>query len=122
HCKNYYVRVANEVHSGADGKHCLDKIVAKIKAHGHGKKYDCVTGVSGGVDSTMVVYTLKKLGLRPLVVYLDNGWNTELANEHIKSRLDVLNIDLHTTMVNWEEFKNLATFKSCGMAKEKAPL
>ena len=107
YCKNYYVRVANEVHSGEDGKRRLDEIVAKIKAHGRGKKYDCITGVSGGVDSTMVIYTLNKLGLRPLIVHLDNGWNSELANENVKRILDILNIDLHTTVVDWEEFKDL---------------
>lgn len=107
HCKNYYVRVANEVYSGKEGKHRLDEIVAKIKAHGHGKEYDCVTGVSGGVDSTMVIYTLNKLGLRPLVIHLDNGWNTALANENVKRMLNILNIDLHTTVVDWEEFKDL---------------
>ena len=122
HCKNYYVRVSNEVYSGENGKRRLNEIVAKIKAHGHGKQYDCITGVSGGVDSTMVIYTLKKLGLRPLVVHFDNGWNTELANANVKRMLDILNIDLHTTVADWEEFKNLVTFKSCGMAKEKAPL
>ena len=107
HCKNYYVRVTNEVHSGAEGKRLLNEIVARIKAHGHGKKYDCVTGVSGGVDSTMVIYTLNKLGLRALVVHLDNGWNTVLANENIKRMLDILKIDLHTTVVDCGEFKDL---------------
>ena len=107
HCRNYYVRVANEVHSGAKGKHRLDELVARIKAHGHGKEYDCVTGVSGGVDSSMVMYTLHKLGLRPLVVHLDNGWNTELANGNIKRMLGILNIELHTTVIEWEEFKDL---------------
>ena len=107
HCKNYYVRLANEVHSGDEGKRRLDEIVARIKAHGHGKQYDCITGVSGGVDSTMVIYKLSKLGLRPLVVHFDNGWNTELANENVKRMLDILNIDLHATVVDWEEFKDL---------------
>lgn len=107
HCRNYYVRVANEVHSGAVGNRHLDEIVARIKSHGHGKEYDCVTGVSGGADSTMVMYTLNRLGLRPLVVHFDNGWNTELANENVKKMLDILNIELHTTVVDWEEFKDL---------------
>jgi len=73
HCKSYYVRVTNEVHSGEEGKHRLDEIAAKIKAHGHGKQYVCIIGVSGGVDSTMVAYIVKKLGLRPFVVHFDNG-------------------------------------------------
>ncbi len=122
HCKNYYVRIANEVQSGKEGKSRLDEISAKIKAHGHGKKYDCVTGVSGGVDSTMVVYTLKKLGLRPLVVHFDNGWNTELANENVKRMLDILNIDLHTTVINWEEFKDLQlSFLKAGVPNCEIP-
>lgn len=107
HCKHYYVRVANEIYSGEEGKHRLDEIAAKIKAHGHGKRYDCIIGVSGGVDSTMVAYTVKKLGLRPLAVHFDNAWNSELANENVKRMLDILNIDLQTTVVDWEEFKDL---------------
>lgn len=107
HCKNYYVRVANEVYSGEEGKRRLDAIVAKVKAHGVGNKYDCVTGASGGVDSTMVVYTLKKLGLRPLVLHLDNGWNAEIASENIKRMANILDIDVQIVVVDWEEFKDL---------------
>ena len=64
----------------------LNKIVTKIKEEGKRKKYDCIIGVSGGVDSTYVAYYVKKLGLRPLAVHLDNGWDSELAVGNIERR------------------------------------
>ncbi len=85
----------------------LEKIVAKIKADGKGKEYDCLVGVSGGVDSTYVAYLVKQLGLRPLAVHMDNGWNSELAVSNIEKTLNKLNIDLHTEVLNWEEFRDI---------------
>jgi len=84
----------------------LEKVVQKIKASGKGKKYDCLIGVSGGVDSTYTAYLVKELGLRPLAVHFDNGWNSELAVSNIEKILDTLGIDLHTFVVDWEEFKD----------------
>ncbi len=107
HCTRYFSRVANEVHRGAKGEAMLAQVVDRIRAEGKGKDYDCVTGVSGGVDSTYVIYKLKELGLRPLAVHFDNGWNSELAVNNIKNALDKLGIDLHTYVVDWEEFKDL---------------
>src|SRR5687768_11391336 len=63
----------------------LAEIVAKIKADGKGKQYDCIIGVSGGVDSTYTAYLVKELGLRPLAVHLDNGWDSELAVKNIEN-------------------------------------
>lgn len=85
----------------------LDKIVEKIKTAGKGKDYDCLVGVSGGVDSTYVAYLVKKLGLRPLAVHMDNGWNSELAVSNIEKILKKLHIDLHTEVLNWEEFRDI---------------
>lgn len=85
----------------------LDEIVAKIKEEGKRKKYDCIIGVSGGVDSTYVAYYVKKLGLRPLAVHLDNGWDSELAVGNIERTLNKLGIDLYTHVINWNEFKDL---------------
>src|SRR6478609_6176068 len=107
HCTRYFSRVAKEVHRGAQGESMLAQVVERIRAEGKGKDYDCVTGVSGGVDSTYVIYKLKELGLRPLAVHFDNGWNSELAVNNIKNALDKLNIDLQTYVVDWEEFKDL---------------
>ena len=85
----------------------LKLIVEKIKKDGEGKEYDCLIGVSGGVDSTYVAYLIKKLGLRPLAVHFDNGWNSELAVSNIEKTLKKLDIDLYTYVVDWEEFKDI---------------
>lgn len=86
----------------------LRKLVEEVKSRGKGKKYDCIIGVSGGVDSTYVAYLVKEtLGLRPLAVHLDNGWNSELAVKNIERVLNTLGIDLFTYVIDWEEFKDL---------------
>ena len=85
----------------------LKQLVDKIKAEGKGKKYDCIVGVSGGRDSTYTLYNAVKLGLRPLAVHFDNGWNSEIAVQNIKNACEKLNVDLHTHVADWEEFKDL---------------
>ncbi|GIQ58592.1 LPS biosynthesis protein WbpG [Flavobacterium collinsii] len=85
----------------------LKKVIDEIKAAGANKKYDCIIGVSGGVDSTYVAYEVKKRGLRPLAVHLDNGWNSELAVSNIQKTLQKLDIDLFTYVIDWQEFKDL---------------
>jgi GMP synthase PP-ATPase subunit len=79
----------------------------KIKKASIGKKYDCLIGVSGGVDSTYTAFLVKQLGLNPLAVHFDNGWYSELAVNNIQKTLEILKIDLYTYVVNWEEFKDL---------------
>jgi len=85
----------------------LKILVDKIKAKGKNKKYDCIIGVSGGVDSTYAAYLVKKNGLNPLAVHLDNGWNSRIAVTNIEKTLKKLDIDLYTHVIDWEEFKDL---------------
>ena len=85
----------------------LDAIVERIKVSGKVKQYDCIIGISGGVDSTYTAWLVKKLGLRPLAVHLDNGWDSELAVKNIENILTKLGIDLYTEVLDWEEFKDL---------------
>jgi len=85
----------------------LRVLVDKIKAKGKNKKYDCIIGVSGGVDSTYAAYFVKKNGLNPLAVHLDNGWDSKIAVSNIEKTLKKLNIDLYTHVIDWEEFKDL---------------
>ena len=85
----------------------LNKLVAKIKNEGKYSDYDCIIGLSGGVDSSYVAYIVKDLGLRPLAVHLDNGWNSELAVKNIEQIVKKLDIDLYTYVINWKEFKEL---------------
>lgn len=107
HCHAYDRRVRAEMSSGQEREEKLARIVAQIKADGHGKEYDCILGVSGGADSSYLAFLAHSLGLRPLAVHFDNGWNSELAVDNIKTILSALEIDLHTYVVDWEEFRDL---------------
>ncbi len=107
HCHTYDRMVREYVVDGEDGLRQLEQIAEKIRKDGQGKKYDCVIGVSGGVDSTYVAFRVKELGLRPLAVHLDNGWDSELAVKNIEETLKRLDIDLYTEVLDWEEFKDL---------------
>jgi N-acetyl sugar amidotransferase len=106
-CHEYDRRVREEVFTGEDGRRRLQAIAEKVKRDGAGNQYDCVIGVSGGVDSTFVAYKVKQLGLRPLAVHLDNGWDSELAVNNIHKTLETLGIDLYTHVIDWEEFRDL---------------
>ena len=107
YCQNYMDRKEQFVPNKAAQKKQLEDLVQYCKRKGKGKAYDCVIGVSGGVDSTYVAYLVKQLGLRPLAVHLDNGWNSELAISNIRNTLQKLNIELHTYVLDWEEFRKL---------------
>lgn len=85
----------------------MQGLINKIRLKGKNSNYDCIVGVSGGVDSTYVAYLAKQNGLRPLAVHLDNGWNSDLATANIHKVLNKLDIDLVTHVIDWEEFKNL---------------
>lgn len=91
-----------------------DKFISKVKADGEGKDYDCIVGVSGGVDSSYALYLAVKHGLRPLAVHLDNGWNSELASNNIANLVTTLDVDLYTHVIDWEENQDLqcAFFKA----------
>lgn len=108
---NYYhefqARLKIRVPPAEEAAKQLDALVIKIKEGGKGKPYDCIIGVSGGVDSTYTAWLVKKMGLRPLAVHLDNGWNSELAVNNIENILNKLGIDLYTEVLDWEMFKDL---------------
>lgn len=107
HCYRYEDQLQRRVAPSAERSDRLKALVAEIKAQGRGRDYDCVIGVSGGVDSTYVAWLTRQLGLRPLAVHFDNGWNSELAVANIEKTLERLNIDLSTFVIDWEEFKDL---------------
>ena len=89
------------------GEEKLKALIASIKKDGKNKEYDCILGVSGGTDSTFTLYKAIQLGLRPLAVHFDNGWNSKLAVTNIKKVCEKLDVDLFTYVVDWEEFKDL---------------
>ncbi|MFH1684303.1 MAG: N-acetyl sugar amidotransferase [Candidatus Margulisiibacteriota bacterium] len=78
-----------------------------MKEEGRNKEYDCIAGVSGGLDSSYALYKVKNLGLRPLAVHLDNGWNSELAVSNIEKLCGGLKVDLFTQVIDWDEFRDL---------------
>jgi len=108
---NYYYEYkkaeSENVFTGEAGEKKLQSLVDKIKKEGKGKRYDCLIGLSGGVDSTYVALLAKQLGLRPLAVHLDNGWDSELAVKNVENIITRLGFDLYTLVVNWEEFKDI---------------
>jgi aminotransferase len=85
----------------------LQRRVSIIKADGKNKKYDCIIGLSGGVDSTYLAWIVKESGLRPMAVHVDAGWNSEIAVGNIERLVRILGIDLFTVVINWEEMKDL---------------
>lgn len=107
HCRQYDERALRELRTPEIRQHHLDALVKDIQASGRGKEYDCILGVSGGADSSYVAYLAKGLGLRPLAVHLDNGWNSELAVDNIKRVLSSLDVDLYTHVVDWDEFRDI---------------
>lgn len=85
----------------------LNELLANIKTAKGNNKYDCVIGLSGGVDSSYLAYLVKGWGLNPLAIHVDNGWNSELAVQNIENIVKKLDIDLYTFVLDWEEFRDL---------------
>ena len=104
YCEDY-LRVLNNPPKRVDLN--LDKLVERIKENGKGKPYDCVVGISGGVDSSYTLVKVKELGLKPLAVHMDNGWDSELAANNIKNLVERLGVDLYTHVIDWQEYKAL---------------
>lgn len=93
---------------GTEGEEPLSRITERIRKGGEGKPYDCICGVSGGRDSSYLLYYAKeKLGLRPLAVHFDNGWNSEIATRNISRVCAALDVDLETVVADWNDFRDL---------------
>lgn len=109
-CNHYHsakLRLDTELLSPIEGSSRLAEVADRIRAEGAGKPYDCVLGLSGGADSSYVAVKAAEYGLRPLAVHLDNGWNTDTAVSNIEKLLRYYDIDLHTHVVNWEQFRDI---------------
>jgi N-acetyl sugar amidotransferase len=104
---NYYDLVVRTLGSHEDKKRWIETKIQQIKTEGKDKPYDCVLGVSGGLDSSYLALWAKENGLRPLIVHFDNGWNSELAVKNIERLCTHLGYELNTVVVDWEEFKQL---------------
>ena len=108
HCNTYFTNTLPSWDTGEKGLKELQKIANKIRDDGKGRDFDCIIGMSGGIDSSYLVYVAKeKLGLRPLVFHVDAGWNSQIAVNNIERIIDALGLDLHTEVIDWEEMKDL---------------
>ena len=108
YCNNYEKAIAPNWHTDGRGQVKLMALADKIRESGKGRDFDCIIGLSGGLDSSYAAYVVKeKMGLRPLLFHVDAGWNTDQAVGNIEKLVDGLGLDLYTEVVNWEEVKRL---------------
>ncbi len=115
HCIDFKKNVKPNWYPNDEGKRRLNKIISKIKEDGRDRDFDCLLGMSGGVDSSFMLHlVVNEFELRPLVFHVDGGWNSEIAVNNIQVMIDKLGLDLYTEVINWEEMKDfqLAFFKS----------
>ena len=123
HCHNYFNNIKPNWHPDENGLKILNPIIEKIKRKGKNKEYDCIIGLSGGLDSSYVVhYATKVLGLRPLLLHVDAGWNTPVSIHNVKCLVDGLGLDLETFVIDWEEMKQLQlAFLKAGVTDADTP-
>ncbi len=123
YCEDALLRIKDEILEGSERDQYLNNLLHEIKYKQRHNKYDCLIGVSGGVDSSYVAYILKKeFKMNPLAVHLDNGWNSELAVKNIENLLTKLEIDLYTHVIDWEEFRALQmSFLKSSVANSEIP-
>lgn len=115
HCRGFKSHVLPNWHPNDEGKAMFRAQVEKIKEAGKGHPFDCIMGMSGGLDSSYLLHlAVTEFNLRPLVFHVDGGWNTDLAVNNIQVLVEGLGLDLYTEVINWEEMRDfqLAFFKS----------
>lgn len=121
HCHNFD-RAFDKIPTAKDAEIHFRDTINRIKSDGKTNAYDCVIGVSGGVDSTYLCHIAKLEGLRPLLVHCDNGWNSELSVMNIQNIVEKTGFDLHTLVLNWEEFKDIQlSFFKAGVVDIELP-
>lgn len=115
HCKTFYNETLPNWPNSEGAEALLESMAEKIKFQGRDKDFDCIIGMSGGIDSSYLVYAAKEImGLRPLVFHVDAGWNSQIAVNNIERIVDGMDLDLFTEVIDWEEMKDLqrAFFRS----------
>lgn len=114
HCRTFDTQVLPNWHTDERGTLKLSTLVQRIKALGDGNDFDCIIGMSGGIDSSYLTCIAVELGLRPLVFHVDGGWNSQEAVNNIERLIDTLGLNLFTEVIDWEEMRDLqlAFFKS----------
>ena len=123
HCNIYFTKILPEWKYGEGREQELNATINKIKENNSDKDFDCIMGMSGGIDSSYLLYIMvQKYGLRPLVFHVDAGWNSQIAVNNIERLVDGLGLDLYTEVINWEEIKDLQlSFFKSGVPHIDAP-
>jgi aminotransferase len=122
HCNYFDLVTSKGWFPNEEGARRWTRTLQDIRDAGHGQEYDCILGLSGGVDSTYLALKAKDWGLRPLVVHVDAGWNSELAVANIEKIVKHCNYDLHTHVVDWEEMRDLhLAYLKAGIANQDVP-
>jgi aminotransferase len=122
HCRDFERLRGTVWFPDAEGARKLERMVDRIKSDGSGKEYDCILGLSGGVDSSYLAVKAYEWGLRPLVVHIDGGWNSELAVQNIERVITYCGYDLHTHVVNWEDMRELQlSYLRAAVANQDVP-
>jgi N-acetyl sugar amidotransferase len=122
HCRNYESERARTWFPNEEGAGKLSALIARIKSEGAGKPYDSILGLSGGVDSSWLALKVKEWGLRPLVVHVDAGWNSELAVANIERVVKHCDFDLHTHVVDWNDMRELQlSYLRAAVANQDVP-
>jgi N-acetyl sugar amidotransferase len=114
HCNTFEEKIKPNWHPDERGERELRDLVDQIKAFGKNREFDCIIGMSGGIDSSYLTYIATEFGLRPLVFHVDAGWNSQEAVNNIEKLVDKLGLDLYTEVIDWGEMRDLqlAFFKS----------
>lgn len=122
HCQQYDSVTKKNWFPNAEGDQKLQNILAQIKFDGKGQTYDCIMGLSGGADSSYLALKAREWGLRPLVVHVDAGWNSELAVANIEKIVKHCNYDLYTHVVDWEDMRELQfSYLRAAVANQDVP-
>lgn len=123
HCHHFEGVIRKDWHTGKAGRERLETTIREIKKKSSSRSYDCVLGLSGGIDSSYLAWVAKQeLNLRLLAVHVDGGWNSELAVRNIEGIVKRLDIELHTLVVNWEEMRDLQrAFLRASLANQDVP-
>lgn len=108
YCNNYSSNILPAWQNGEGNALALERMAEQIRSDSLGQDFDCIIGLSGGLDSSFVAYVVvKKMGLRPLLFHVDAGWNTDQAVGNIEKLVEGLGLDLYTDVVNWESVKRV---------------
>lgn len=123
YCNNFDETIRPNWRTDDRGTKELAELAQRIRSDSVSSEFDCIIGLSGGLDSSYAAYiAVEKMGLRPLLFHVDAGWNTDQAVGNIEKLVDGLGLDLYTEVINWEEMKDLqAAFLRSGIPDQDLP-